>query len=313
MTTSTTKRRATALAALVLSAPLVLSACGGSSDASGGEGGEKKTQENIYEFTQPTYASEGGAFEVRIPETLIEAAGGDLDGLLVTGMTLTPHELESADRCAVDLQVAYAGDGKSTLESSGQSASDSVESQKESFDENLQNALQQLGYDSWDEYVAAVGTEEAIANMDAMVGPVTPEGELNVDALEGDAQESQGTPRGALLSALGLPGDPSSMGEAAQFPEGALPLDALDEANPETGAYASDDGSEITVVQPCAASATDEDSTEFDLELTKTGEDDKISSAASFTFTVMRSGEIGVLDGEVEDYTTDTNGDWIAS
>lgn len=308
MTTSTTTRRATALAALVLSAPFVLSACGGSSDASGGDGGEGKTQENIYEFTQPAYASEGGALEVRIPESLTEAAGGDLDGLLVTGMTLTPHELKSADRCAVDLQVSYAGDGKSALEASGQSATESVESQQDSFDENLENALQQLGYASWDEYVAAVGTEEAIASMDAMVGPVTPEGELNVDALE-----SQGTPRGALLSALGLPGDPSTMGEAAQFPDGALSLDALDEANPETGAYASDDGSEITVVQPCAASATDEESTEFDLELTKTGEDGKISTAASFTFTVMRSGEIGVLDGEVEDYTTDANGEWIAS
>lgn len=310
MTTSTTTRRATALAALVLSAPLVLSACGGSSDASGGDGGEEKTQENIYEFTQPAYASEGGALEVRIPESLTEAAGGDLDGLLVEGMTLTPHELESADRCAVDLQVAYAGDGKSTLEASGQSAAESVEKQKETFDENLQNALDQLGFASWDEYVAAAGTEEAIETMDVMVGPVTADGELDVDALERQAQESQGTPRGTLLSALGLPGDPGN--ETGQFPDGALALDALDESNPETGAYASDDGSDITLVQPCASSVGDEDSATFTLRLPKSGEDDKTSDAASFTFTVMRSGEIGVLEGEVDGYTTDSNGDWIA-
>lgn len=309
MTTSTITRRATALAALVLSAPLVLSACGGSSDASGGDGGEKKAQENIYEFAQPTYAGDAGALEARIPESLMEAAGEDMAGLLVSGMTLTPHELESADRCAVDLQVAYAGDGKSTLEASGQSAAESVEKQKETFDADLQGALDQLGYASWDEFVAAAGTEEAIEQMDVMVGPVTADGELDVDALERQAQESQGTPRGTLLSALGLPGDPGN--ETGQFPDGALALDALDEADPETGAYASDDGSDITLVQPCASSVSDEDSATFTLRLPKSGDDDKTSDAASFTFTVMRSGEIGVLEGEVDGYTTDSNGDWI--
>lgn len=308
MTMTMTARRSFGLAALALSAPLVLSACGGSTDASTGDG-PTEAQENVYEFAQPTYAGDPGALEVRIPESLMEAAGEDMDGLLVSGMTFTPHELESADRCAVDLQVAYAGDGKSTLEASGQSAAEFVEKQKDSFDENLQYALDQLGFASWDEYVAAVGTEEAIGQMDVMVGPVTADGELDVDALERQAQESQRTPRGTLLRALGLPGDP--VDAAVQFPDGALALDALDEADPETGAYVSDDGSDITLVQPCASSVSDEDSATFTLRLPKSGEDDKTSDAASFTFTVMRSGEIGVLEGEVDGYTTDSNGDWI--
>lgn len=308
MTMTMTARRSFGLAALALAAPLVLSACGGSTDASTGDG-PAEAQENVYEFAQPTYAGDAGALEVRIPESLMEAAGEDMDSLLVSGMTFTPHELESADRCAVDLQVAYAGDGKSTLEASGQSAAESVEKQKETFDADLQAALDQLGYASWDEFVAAAGTEEAIEQMDVMVGPVTADGELDVDALERQAQESQGTPRGTLLSALGLPGDPGN--ETGQFPDGALALDALDEADPETGAYASDDGSDITLVQPCASSVSDEDSATFTLRLPKSGEDDTTSDAASFTFTVMRSGEIGVLDGEVDGYTTDSNGDWI--
>ncbi|GAA1483660.1 hypothetical protein [Brachybacterium fresconis] len=308
MTMTMTARRSFGLAALALAAPLVLSACGGSTDASTGDG-PAEAQENVYEFAQPTYAGDAGALEVRIPESLMEAAGEDMDGLLVSGMAFTPHELESADRCAVDLQVAYAGDGKSTLEASGQSAAESVEKQKETFDADLQAALDQLGYASWDEFVAAAGTEEAIEQMDVMVGPVTADGELDVDALERQAQESQGTPRGTLLSALGLPGDPGN--ETGQFPDGALALDALDEADPETGAYASDDGSDITLVQPCASSVSDEDSATFTLRLPKSGEDDTTSDAASFTFTVMRSGEIGVLEGEVDGYTTDSNGDWI--
>lgn len=310
MTMTMTARRSFGLAALALAAPLVLSACGGSTDASTGDG-PAEAQENVYEFAQPTYAGDAGALEARIPESLMEAAGEDMAGLLVSGMTLTPHELESADLCAVDLQVAYEGDGQSALSSSGQSAGESVEKQKETFDADLQGALDQLGYASWDEYVAAVGTEEAIANMDAMVGPVTAEGELDVDALEGQAQESQGTPRGTLMNALGLPGDPDPDDATARFPEGALSLDDLDEANPETGAYASDDGSEITLVQPCASSASDEDAATFTLRLPKSDGDDKTNDAASFTFTVMRSGEVGVLDGEVDGYTTDSNGDWI--
>lgn len=308
MTMTMTARRSFGLAALALAAPLVLSACGGSTDASTGDG-PAEAQENVYEFAQPTYAGDAGALEARIPESLMEAAGEDMAGLLVSGMTLTPHELESADLCAVDLQVAYAGDGKSTLEASGQSAAESVEKQKETFDADLQAALDQLGYASWDEFVAAAGTEEAIEQMDVMVGPVTADGELDVDALERQAQESQGTPRGTLLSTLGLPGDPGN--ETGQFPDGALALDALDEADPETGAYASDDGSDITLVQPCASSVSDEDSATFTLRLPKSGEDDTTSDAASFTFTVMRSGEVGVLDGEVDGYTTDSNGDWI--
>lgn len=308
MTMTMTARRSFGLAALALAAPLVLSACGGSTDASTGDD-PAEAQENVYEFAQPTYAGDAGALEVRIPESLTEAAGGDLDGLLVAGMTLTPHELGSADRCAVDLQVAYAGDGKSTLEASGQSVAEYVETQKDSFDENLRYALDRIGFASWDDFVAAVGTEEAIGRMDGSVGPMTADGELDVDALEREAQENLETPRGALLSALGLPGDPGN--ETGQFPDGALALDALDEADPETGAYASDDGSDITLVQPCASSVSDEDSATFTLRLPKSGEDDEISDAASFTFTVMRSGEIGVLEGEVDGYTTDANGDWI--
>ncbi|WP_422114730.1 hypothetical protein [Brachybacterium sp. UNK5269] len=313
MTPSTTARRATALAALVLSAPLVLSACGGSGDAAGETGGDgpDAAQEAVYEFTQPTYTSAGGALDVRIPDALQEVAGADFDELWVSGMTMTPHELESADRCAVDLDVSYVEGSKVAAGTAGETEDEHVAAAQESFDGELQYGLELIGYASWDDMVAEKGVQESVELMSQIV-PVTPEGTLDEDAVR--ANFDGGTQRGTTLKALGLPGDPDTSG-TARYPDGALGLDALDPSSPETGVYASDDASQITIVQPCASSTSDEDAAEFTLEFPRTDEDETsgVDDAASFTFTVMKSGEIGILDGEVDGYQADANGDWIAS
>lgn len=304
MTTSTTARRATAFAALALSAPLILAACGGSGDAAGeaGENDSDAPPEAVYEFVQPMYASAGGALDVQISEALQEVAGGDFDELWVSGMTLTPHALESADSCAVDLAVSFTDGGKAAAETAGQTEDEYIAAAQESFDGELQNGLDMLGYASWDDMVAAMGVQESVETMNQVVA-VTPEGTLDEDTLRADFEE--GTPRGRTLQALGLPGDSDR----------DMELDELDPSDPETGVYASDDASQITIVQECASSTSDEDATEFDLEFPRTDAEDKsgVDDAASFTFTVMRSGEIGIMDGEVDGYQADANGDWIAS
>lgn len=305
MTSSITARRAAALAALVLSAPLVLSACGGSGDAAGetGDGGSEAAQEapadqDVYEFINPMHRTVGASLEVRIPEALKEAAGADFDGLLVSSMTLTPHELDSAANCAVDLDVAYTDDSKAVFEAPGQTEDEYVAELQASFDESFEYQLVMHGYSNWDEAVFDLGEEVAIELM-SEVAPVTPEGTLDVDAVRAGFVEV--TPRDKALSSISLD-------------DGAMDLDELDASDPETGVYASDDVSSITIVRECAAS-TDEDDTAYTLELPRLDEDSSsgVEDAASFRFTVMKSGDIGILDGKVVGYQADANGDWIAS
>lgn len=304
MTTSTTARRASALASLFLSVPLVLAACGGSGDAAEQTSGDKSdaAKEAVYEFTQPSYTSAGGPLEVRIPEALKEAAGGDLDGLLVSGLTLTPHELESASSCAVDVAVAFTDGGEVAVQTAGQTEEEFVAAAQESFEEDLQYGLRKVGYLSWEDLVAAEGEQRAVEIMSAFAW-VTAEGTLDVDAVR--ANYDGGTPLGNTLEALGLPGDSDDVHD----------IEALETGDPEQGVYASEDGSAITVVQKCAASAGDEDAAEFTLELPRSDEEERsgVSDAASFMFTVMTSGQIGILDGEVDGYQVDANGDWIAA
>lgn len=307
MTPSTTARRATALAALVLSAPLVLSACGGSGDAAGeagdgspGTGQEVPADLDVYEFTNPTHRTVGAALEVRIPEALKETAGADFDGLLVSSMTLTPHELDSAANCAVDLDVAYTGASKAVFEAPGQTEDEYVAEQQELYDEGFQQMLSDLGYASWDEMVLDVGEQEAVEAMSGYYSlSVTPKGTLDVDAVRAGFVEV--TPRDKALSSISLD-------------DGAMDLDELDASDPETGVYASDDASKITIVRECATS-TDEDDTAYTLELPRSDDESSsgVEDAASFAFTVMKSGDIGILDGDVVGYETDANGDWIAS
>ena len=305
MTTSTTARRASALASLFLSVPLVLTACGGSGDAAEQTSGDNPdaAKEAVYEFTQPSYTSAGGPLEVRIPEALKEAAGGDLDGLLVSGLTLTPHELESASSCAVDVAVAFTDGGEVAVQTAGQTEEEFVAAAQESFEEDLQYGLNYLGYSSWEELVAAEGEQQAVEIMNSAFVSVTAEGTLDVDAVR--AEYDGGTPLGNTLEALGLPGEPDEIHD----------LEALETGDPEQGVYASEDGSVITVVQKCAASAGDKDAAEFTLELPRSDEEYRsgVSDAASFMFTVMTSGQIGILDGAVDGYQVDANGDWIAA
>lgn|GEM_PF-4362856 len=109
--------------------------------------------------------------------------------------------------------------------------------------------------------------------------------------------------------------------EAAAVPlwermAGSLGLDdarskgELNEADPEEGSYFSEDLTQVTLVQDCAASATDDDSAS-DLRF-PTSTDDGIETFAEFGLAVMKSGELSITQSEVEGFMLDSNGDWIA-
>ncbi|PCC26637.1 hypothetical protein CIK75_02125 [Glutamicibacter sp. BW78] len=301
MTTTTSTRRVVSLAALALAAPLFLSSCGTSGDATGESASDRPNdaKEAVYEFGQPTYVSvDGGPLEVRVPEALKEVAGADLEGLAVTSMTLTPHELESAGSCAVDLDVEFVDNGKDSLQTAGQTEDEYVKAAKESFDDDLGEGLQTIGIRTWDELVAEMGQEKAYTIMSEFA-PVAPDGTFDDEVAR--ASYDGGTPRGKVLKALGLPDDSPS-------------IDALDESDPETDVYASDDASDITIVQDCAASSSNEEDAGESIKFPLLDEDENrgFDDGATFEFAVMKSGELGIVNGRVIGYETDTNGDWIA-
>lgn len=94
--------------------------------------------------------------------------------------------------------------------------------------------------------------------------------------------------------------------------EGGLPVDELDEADPQDGAYVSQDRQTITLVQDCASAPSDFSSalTVGTVDFTTQDDEGRAGSVAEIEFTVMADGTISVL-GEATDYERDSNGDWI--
>ncbi|MFW5416364.1 hypothetical protein J0910_07050 [Nocardiopsis sp. CNT-189] len=89
-----------------------------------------------------------------------------------------------------------------------------------------------------------------------------------------------------------------------------LSIDDLDEDSPEKGSYFSEDFETVTLVRDCAESPTDEDAA-FTFEFATEAEGE-FDTFAELALTVMKSGEIWVADSEIDGYTVDANGDWIA-
>jgi hypothetical protein len=89
-----------------------------------------------------------------------------------------------------------------------------------------------------------------------------------------------------------------------------LTMDDFDKDAPEEAAYFSEDYEEAVVVLACSPDTFDEDA-DGELWFPYVDEEGDIDSLAGLQFSVMRSGDIGIVQNEVEGFQVDANGDWI--
>ncbi|MDN5725652.1 MAG: hypothetical protein L0G99_06925 [Propionibacteriales bacterium] len=88
-----------------------------------------------------------------------------------------------------------------------------------------------------------------------------------------------------------------------------------DKANLEESVFLSKDGETVIHVMDCAASPTDDDEYfkfEFNTATDSQGQL-KTDTFAEIKVVVMKSGEVSVLESEVDGYMIDANGSWIAN
>lgn len=264
--------------ALVASAALVLSGCA-NPKADNGTPADQQAQAGVFEFQTPRYGAEG-ELAIRIPDALIEAAGNDADGLLVSEVKAKARELDSSKYCAVDLAISYRGDGL-----------DALAKPKETEAEHDRRAENEREYILDREF--GVSTIEEVKELKLKEG-WSPE---EVDELV------------AEFAAAGDIG-PYEAKSAWEPLNTAASIDDLDPSDPETGSYSSDDFKTLTWVLECAASPAADDRTKsFGFPVsTDSGE---IDNFAHVEISVMKSGTLTITEADVSDYESDSNGDWI--
>lgn len=309
MTSSTTRSSARPLLiAAPAAAVLLLAACSSGSDtSSGGDGdgdGAAGPTGPVFEF-QPEGVEPADEITIRVPDGLREAMGAGAEGLIAEEITATAHELDGVDRCAVDLAVTY-GDGQpdALLER------DSDESRSAAEAERL---MEKLGVSSVEEVAAEVdriiesNIEEGTPGRTA--GDVNELLDYMLDYEEGDT--------GQDVVDRALEGNGKSSGDSvagafdvADLSGAGRPIAELDAADPEQGAYVSEDLSTLTAVGLCSASPNDEDDA-IEASLPLIDEDGDVKDAATVEISVMTDGTLGVM-GEVSGYVQDANGNWIA-
>lgn len=324
MTVSTSKKAALAL--LAAGTAIALAGCSGGSEPGNGAPAGAQSQDALFEFQTSSYGSAtDGNLTIRVPEALVEAAGSDADGLLVTEYRTSPHELGGAKYCGIDVQVTYAD--KSAQESAGQTSVDDASVQA-AIDEAEARVYRVFKVE--DQAELTRWFEQKIAEGGLTVDTLTPEQLDNPYLMEFGLMVVEdvksGMPVNAAVQALldfqtegfrKKADDQAALAPAALYGQAlaattsARPLADLDEADPEDGLYVSDDGSELTYVVECAADPSDDDDTaylRFPLRV-----DGEIESFASVDLVTMKSGSVVVLDSEVSGYAVDSQGNWIAN
>lgn len=295
---------------------LLLAGCSGGSDASTDDTNSNDASGSVFEF-QTNGVEPSDKVTIRVPDDLRDAMGAEANGLVVDQLVATPHKVEGVENCAVDLQIGYADGQPDALISAG--SQEGVKSQRET---DLVEAFD------------ASSLDDVIDELDEIIDSRTDQGysssqvtqslrdqvkhPIALEYRDGDSGESLvkrylDQPGGAGASdvnsvalALGRGASPG----AAEMYHDVYPASDLDDSAPEPGTYVSPDYSTMTVVDDCAASATDPDNA-VELELTKADEDGKLDTLAKLQLSTMTDGTIGV-GGEVEDYTRDANDNWIA-
>jgi hypothetical protein len=229
ITAKTTKLAATALAAVTV---LLLAGCSAATKANNSGIADGAPPAGIFEFQTNVYGSEG-ELTIRIPDSLVKAAGSDAEGLLVGQVTANALELASSKFCAVDLEVDYRGDGLDVL------AKPSMTEQE--YDEMVKSELEYL----LDRKFGVSTVEEAKAE-----NPAEYVDEM-MDYVGSGKYEA--TPAWGLLN--------------------ATPVADLDLSDPQSGRYISDDLRTLTFVQHCATSPNDDEtSDEFGFPVQADGE-----------------------------------------
>lgn len=274
-------KKSAAGAALLATALLALTGCASGDAATGNgapDGGQQQTQEGLFEFTVPTLAGVDGELEARIPSGLIEAARGNLDALPITSVKITPRELDSSSKCAIDIEVTYADGGPGPLAEPRTSKSDFAAEYKR----GEQEFLDSFGVSTMAEAEQKAAQEGGDAALDLQY-----------------YQEAFGSAVYDSSPAWRLIAD-------------AKPISELDEASPEFGDYVSDDAKTFTFVQSCAATEFEQDgtSTFYFPGLDKDGKATRI--VASIDLSVMQSGTMSIVASDVTGYELDSQGNWIA-
>ena len=287
MLSKTTKAIPFALAA---SAALILSGCASDANADSspkpGDGvpAEQQAQKGLFEFQTPRYGAEG-ELTVRIPESLIKAAGAEADKLYVSEVKVTARELDSSALCAADLAITYRGAGLEEL-----TKPEMTEAEHKHFWAGDMGRLLDREF--------GAGTIEEAREVMLERGEHPEVVAEHVSELEQIAAE--------VPPYEGEPGwDQIASADSA---------DEFDPANPEAGSYISDDYKTLTIVQGCALSPmADDDTEEFDFPTVneKGGLVNPFTPFASFSFSIMKGGTLTVTEAEVSDYQRDTNGNWI--
>lgn len=272
----------TAVAAAGAIAMLALAGCSSDPEAEPtGDHGGPAPQSNVYEFKTPSHAAEGEV-TIQIPDGLRGVAGSDAEKLLVTSVKATPHELESAKYCAVDLAIEYSNGAPESLV--GETTKETALEQEYSGEEvdRIVKAME-AGTGEYDDVIAESGAETPI-QLQKYLELAKVEVETTVPGWQ-DLLNTLTYNRGSAIS-------------------------ELDTSDPETGQYLSENHKTVTTVRSCAKSPMDDDNTlSFVLP---TSDGDSTAGFATFDVAAMANGTVAITNGEVEDYARDSNGDWIA-
>lgn len=146
---------------------------------------------------------------------------------------------------------------------------------------------------------------------------------LEAPSFEGDEREGgnrdeqvpiQGTD--AILHSMNLAENGADfIDQETTYQTSARDISDLESGDIEEGTYVNDDLSEIAVVQKCALENASQADAWEPIHIPQIMGDDtpnNTEDAATFSFTIMKSGAIGIVDGEVEGFAPDANGDWVA-
>lgn len=321
------KKTTTAIAALG-AAILLLTGCSGGAEPGNGAPAGAQAKDALFEFQTTSYGSAlDGNLTIRVPDALIDAAGSDADGLLVTEYRTSPHELSGAEYCAFDVEVTYANaDAQKTA---GEPTTDDATTQAK-IDEaeakiyRIFKVDDQAGLTAWfQQKIAEHGVndnwQEALSDQELMNDTLI---EIYVTVMDGvdqgktvdaavraaiDSQTEylrEGADKQASLSTAAL------YGQTLASASSAMPMSDLNDSDPESGVYVSDDGSKLTLVGSCAADTSGTDGTTHYLYFPVRA-DGETTNFASVELASMRSGTVAVTDSEVKGYTTDSQGNWI--
>lgn len=299
-------KKLTTLTIIGAAACLALTGCSGDGATDAGSKSGGGSSGSVYEF-QTNGIAPSDEVTIQLPDDLRKAMGPEADGLIVDKIVAKGHKLDGVEHCAVDLKLTYAkGQPDQILKSN------SAEAHRAEREDEL---IRTLDVSSLDEVAKLL--DQSIAD-DARKGrPPGRTGEgLNTltRTTIGDDYQPGDTGKELIDRYLDKPSNSTDAQAVARSlsADGTVRAESeLDKADAESGTYVSDDFKKLTLVDDCAASATDPDNT-MDLTLKRVEADGDDEGVADVDLSVMTDGTIGVA-GEVADYQRDANDNWIAS